>query len=88
MIFGGARYGPKEKRAGFQEGEMGRRPANVRSSRSTKEGEGMWHRLALMAAIMHLRKPLYITQMSDFLKVFNLSAFQLLGFANRSLAKC
>ena len=60
---------------------MGRRPANVRSSRSTKEGEGMWHRLALMAAIMHLRKPLYITQMSDFLKVFNLSALQLVSIS-------
>jgi hypothetical protein len=30
----------------------------------------MWHRLALLAAIMHPRKPPYITQMSDFLKVF------------------
>lgn len=49
---------------------MGRRPADVRSSRSTKEGEGMWHRLALVVAIMHPRKPPYITQMSDFSKVF------------------
>jgi hypothetical protein len=36
----------------------------------------MWYRLALMAAIMHPRKPLYITQMSDFLKVFSLSVLQ------------
>ena len=31
----------------------------------------MWHRLALLAAIMHPRKPQHITQMSDFLKVFS-----------------
>jgi hypothetical protein len=36
----------------------------------------MWYRLALMAAIMHPRKPLYITQMSDFLKVFSLPVLQ------------
>ncbi len=28
----------QEKRAGFQEGEMGRRPADVRSNRIIKEG--------------------------------------------------
>jgi hypothetical protein len=30
----------------------------------------MWHRLALVATIMHPREPPYITQMSDFLKIF------------------
>lgn len=30
----------------------------------------MWYRLALVVAIMHLHKPPYITQMSDFSKVF------------------
>jgi hypothetical protein len=49
---------------------MGRRPADVRSSRSTKEGEGMWRRLALVVAIMPPHRPPYITQMSDFSKVF------------------
>lgn len=56
---------------------MGRRPADVRSSRPIKEGGRYVVPTRSVAAIMHPRVPAYITQMSDFSKVFQASGNRL-----------
>jgi hypothetical protein len=50
---------------------MGRRPADVRSSRPLKEGGRYVVPTRSVAAIMYPRVLAYITQMSDFSKVFS-----------------